>query len=126
MHASGLSVRTCLFLAAAWLLQAGPVAADNGRRIIVVTVPVPILNPSPPRVVPAQPALQWEPPPALGPIPGARSPTARCFAGSDVCPLPNPDRVGEPCTCLIAGANHEGRALIPPSRDVTGRPLAAD
>ena len=43
---------------------------------------------------PAQPPLQWAPPPAMGLTPGLRSPTARCYAGADVCPLAQPEHVG--------------------------------
>ncbi len=59
----------------------------------------------------------------MGAIPGLRSPTARCYAGGRDCPLEQPDRVGEPCSC---GGALLGRALIPPSHDITGKPVQFD
>src|SRR3954466_9233296 len=70
----------------------------------------------PPVYLPQPPALtvpNWMPPlPAPGPsIP---PPPRRCYAGTQVCALeqPNPDT----CTCQPAFGSVAGRALIPPSR----------
>jgi len=48
-------------------------------------------------------AMQWAPPPAMGLTPGLRSPTALCYAGANVCPLTQPEHIGEPCTCGTGG-----------------------
>jgi hypothetical protein len=60
--------------------------------------------------------------PCAGPDPGIPSPTARCYAGNNVCPLTQADNVGQSCTC----GTTMGRALIPPSHDISGRPLSAN
>ncbi len=115
-------IRCCLLIVAAVVLQPDRGIADN-RHFFVVITPPPRPQPSPQPSFPVQPPLQWAPPLALGRTPGVRSPTARCYAGTQVCPLPDPGRVGEPCSCATEGATQLGRALIPPSYDIAGRPL---
>lgn len=104
-----VAVSLLVAAAAAW-----PMPAMPDRPVVVFITPRPPPPPVPQHSFPAQPPLQWAPPPALGPIPGQRSPTARCYAGTQICPLADADRVGEPCTC---GSGVSGRALIPPSHD---------
>ena len=111
-------VRICMLIAAAtasWPVFAG---ADTGHVVVVIVPSFRPESPPPPRF-PAQPPLQWAPPPAMGLTPGLRPPTARCYAGANVCPLAQPEQAGAYCSCDAT----EGRALIPPSHDVTGRPL---
>ena len=56
-------------------------------------------------------------------MPGPRLPAARCYAKGHDCPLDQPDRLGKSCSC---GGAVLGRALIPLSRDVTGKPVQSD
>ena len=113
-----LSAKLCMLITAA--VMSWPLPAAAGWVFFVPSVRVP----DPPQATyPAQPALLWAPPPALGVHPGHRSPLARCYAGDSVCPLPNPDEVGQSCTCAPAGRRVVGRALIPPSHDFSGTVL---
>jgi len=98
-------------------------ALSDNRHVIVVITPPPRPQPSPRPSFPAQPPLQWAPPLALGAMPGPRLPAARCYAKGHDCPLDQPDRLGKSCSC---GGAVLGRALIPPSRDVTGKPVQSD
>ena len=110
-------LRFCM-LGAAMVSWPFSVDADTGRPFVVIVPPV--RPPSPPeRAIPAQPAFQWAPPFAMGLTPGLRSPTARCYAGANVCPLMQPEHIGESCTCGIEGRPLPGRALIPPSHDIS-------
>jgi hypothetical protein len=114
-----LSVRDCILIAAAMMIL-WPLSTDaNTRQVFVVIVPQARQPRPPPPIFPAQPPLQWAPPYSLGLTPGRRSPTARCYAGTQVCPLSRPEHVGEACACGITA----GRALIPPSHDIAGTPL---
>ena len=99
----------------------------DAREVSVVVVPFFLPPPSPPQ--PAfrpEPELQWSLPFAIGRMPGLRSPTARCYARATVCPLARPEQVGEACTCETASGSTTGEALIPPSHDISGRPLRTD
>ena len=119
LHGMRFCIRLCMLTAAAMASWLSSVDADTGRPLVVIVPPV--RPPSPPeRTVPAQPALQWAPPLAMGLTPGLRSPTARCYAGSNVCPLTRPEHIGESCICGTTGAPLLGRALIPPSHDIFG------
>jgi hypothetical protein len=104
-------------------VMSSPLPAAAGWVFFVPSVRAP--DP-PPATYSAQPALQWAPPPARGFQPGHRSPVARCYAGVNVCPLQQPDQVGQSCTCTSAGGRVLGRALIPPSHDVSGGALRTD
>jgi hypothetical protein len=118
LHGVCSCIRLCMLTATAMTSWLSPVDADTGRPLVVIVPPV--RPPSPPeRAVPAQPALQWAPPLAMGLTPGLRSPTARCYAGPNVCPLTQPEHIGESCTCGMEGRPLPGRALIPPSRDIS-------
>jgi hypothetical protein len=118
LHVLRFFMRLCMLTAAGTASWPVSVDADTVRPFVVIVPPV--RPPSPPeRAVPAQPALQWAPPPAMGLTPGLRSPTALCYAGANVCPLMQPDQIGEPCTCGTGGPLL-GRALIPPSHDISG------
>src|ERR1700722_18412426 len=115
-------VRVRMLVAAAmasWPLSAG---ADT-EHVVVVVIPTFRSASPPPPEFPTQPALQWAPPSAIGLTPGLRTPPARCYAGANVCPLAQPGHVGASCSCGTAAGATEGRALIPPSHDITGRPL---
>src|SRR5689334_3899316 len=114
--------RFLLLTAMAVVLQLSHATADDGHVFIVI-VPQPLPQPPPQAPSSVQPPLQWAPPLARGATPGVRSPTALCYVGTYVCPLQNPDRPGEPCSCDATGAARLGRALIPPSHDISGRPL---
>ena len=119
-------VRLCVFGVAAmtsWPLSANP---DAGRVIVVIVPPARQPSPPPPPSFPLQPPLQWAPPPALGLTPGRRSPTALCYAGTYVCPLTQPEQVGEPCLCGPPSDLLQGRALIPPSREISERQFPND
>src|ERR1700730_6769372 len=111
-----ISVRDCLLFAAAMMLWPLSTDADT-RQVFGVIVPRARRPAPPPPMFSAQPPLQWAPPYSLGLTPGRRSPTARCYAGTQVCPLSRPEHVGEACACGITA----GRALIPPSQDNLGR-----
>ncbi len=113
-----LSVRDCILIAAAMMLWPLSTDADT-RQVFVVIVPQVRQPRPPPPIFPAQPPLQWAPPYSLGLTPGRRSPSARCYAETQVCPLSQPEHVGEACTCGMT----TGRALIPPSHDIAGTPL---
>ena len=118
LHGVRFCIRLCILTAAAMASWLSPVDADTGRPLVVIVPPA--RPPSPPeRTVPAQPALQWAPPLAMGLTPGLRSPTARCYAGPNVCPLTQPEHIGESCTCGMEGRPLPGRALIPPSHDIS-------
>jgi hypothetical protein len=118
LHGVRFCIRLCMLTGAALVSWPFSVGADIGRPFVVIVPPV--RPPSPPeRTVPAQPALQWAPPLAMGLTPGLRSPTARCYAGANVCPLTQPEHIGESCTCGIEGRPLPGRALIPPSHDIS-------
>ena len=97
----------------------------HAMTVVVVLIPQARQPPSPP-VIQAPPALLWAPPPTPGLTPGTRSPAAKCYTATDVCPLAQPNRVGEACTCDTAGRQARGRALIPPSHDNSGRQLRPD
>ena len=90
-------VRICMLIAAAtasWPVLAG---ADTGHVVVVIVPSFRPESPPPPRF-PAQPPLQWAPPPAMGLTPGLRPPTARCYAGANVCPLAQPELyAARPC-----------------------------
>jgi hypothetical protein len=118
LHGVRFCIRLCILTASAMASCLSSVDADTGRPLVVIVPPV--RPPSPPkRAVPAQPALQWAPPLAMGLTPGLRSPTARCYAGSNVCPLTQPEHIGESCTCGTEDRPLPGRALIPPSHDIS-------
>jgi hypothetical protein len=111
-------LRFCMLAVAGMASWPFSVDADTHRPFVVIVPPV--RPPSPPeRAVPAQPALQWAPPPAIGLTPGLRSPTALCYAGANVCRLTQPEHIGEPSTCGTGGPL-VGRTLIPPSHDISG------
>ena len=113
-------VRVGLLIAAAmvsWPFSAG---ADTEHLVVVIVPSFRPASPMPPAFS-SQPPLQWAPPPAMGLTPGLRSPTARCYAGANVCPLAQPEHVGASCSCGTAAGTTEGRALIPPSHDIAGR-----
>jgi hypothetical protein len=93
-------------------------AVPGGRQIFVVITPPPRPQPHPHQSFPTQLPLQWTPPLALGAIPGRRLPTARCYVKGRNCPVDQPDRLGKSCTC---GDALPGHAMIPPSRDITGK-----
>ena len=103
--------------AVSWPVFAG---ADTGHVAVVIVPSFRPAGPPPPRF-PAQPPLQWAPPPEMGLTPGLRSPSARCYAGANVCPLAQPEHVGASCSCGTTTGPTAGRALIPPSHDITGR-----
>jgi len=109
-------------LVAGWVSWPNAAIPDN-RRLFVIIAPPPLPQPAPQHSFPIQPPLQWAPAPALGAIPGRRSPPARCYAGDRDCPLEQTDRVGKPCSC---GGALLGRALIPPSHDISGKPAKFD
>src|ERR1700761_7616698 len=115
-------VRVRMLVAGAMVSWSCSTAADTRPPIVVIMPPLRPPNPPPPAFS-AQPALQWASPPAMGLTPGVRPPTALCYADAHVCPLAQPERVGEPCTCGAAHGGTLGRALIPPSHDVAGRLL---
>jgi len=118
LHISRFCMRLCMLTAVGMASWPCSVGADTNRTFVVIMPPV--RPPSPPeRAVPAQPTLQWAPPPAMGLTPGLRSPTALCYAGASVCPLTQPEHIGEPCTCGTGGPLL-GRTLIPPSHDISG------
>ena len=118
LHVVRFCIRLCMLTAAAMASWPFSVDADTGRSFVVIMPPV--RPPSPPeRAVPPQPPLQWAPPPAMGLTPGLRSPKALCYAGANVCPLTQPEHIGESCTCGIEGRTLPGRALIPPSHDIS-------
>jgi hypothetical protein len=108
-------------IAAAMALWAVSANADP-KHLFVVIVPTWRPPTPPPPAIQAPAPLLWYPPPPLGLTPGTRSPNARCYVGTSVCPLARPERVGESCTC----GSIVGRALIPPSHDASGRPLRTD
>jgi hypothetical protein len=112
-----LSFRVCILIAAAMMLWPPSTDADT-RHLFLVIVPQ-ARQSTPPPIFSAQPPLQWALPYSLGLTPGRRSPTARCYAGTQVCALSRPEHVGEACACGITA----GRALIPPSHDIAGTPL---
>ena len=100
LHVLRFCMRLCMLTVAGMASWPFSVDADTGRPPPLVVIVPPVRPPSPPeRAVPAQPALQWAPPPAMGLTPGLRSPTALCYAGANVCPLTQPEHIGEPCTC---------------------------
>jgi hypothetical protein len=98
-------------------------AASGGRQVFVVITPPARPQPQPPQSFPPQLPLQWTPSPALGSIPGRRLPAARCFTKERDCPLEQLDRLGKSCSC---GDALPGRAMIPPSRDITGKRVQFD
>jgi hypothetical protein len=116
-------VKNALAALIAGATMLSPLLAEaDGRHVLVVIVP-PARQPSPPpQIFPPQPALQWAPPLPLGLTPGRRSPPPRCYADTHVCPVTRPEDVGGPCTCDTKSGPVGGRALIPPSRDVTDEP----
>ena len=120
-----VSTRLWLLLAAVLILEPNRVFADREHVIVIISPPFRASSQPQPIFLP-QPPLQWAPPVALGLTPGIRSPTARCYAELEVCPLADPQGIGEPCTCVTAGATQRGRGLIPPSRDFAGRQLKTD
>jgi hypothetical protein len=80
-------VRHCTLVAVAMMVWP-PRFADAGPPNPVVVILPPARPPSSQaRTFPAQPALQWAPPPAMGLTPGTRSPAPRCYAGPTICPL---------------------------------------
>jgi hypothetical protein len=120
LHVLRFCMRLCTLTVAVMASWPFPVDADTGRPLPLVVIMPPVRPPSPPELaVPAQPALQWAPPPAMGLTPGLRSPTALCYAGADVCPLTQPEHIGKPCTWGTGGPLL-GRTLIPPSHDISG------
>src|ERR1700739_3894655 len=72
--------------------------ADVVRADEVAVVPPPPRPPEPPPPQSEFPMLGALPF-AAGPMPGLRSPVAQCYAAATVCPLSDPDRIGEPCPC---------------------------
>ena len=102
-----------------------PLSADADARHLFVVIMPPARQPSPPPPpsFSSQAPLQWAPPLSLGLTPGRRSPTALCYADTYVCPLTQPERVGETCTCGTPSGLLQGRALIPPSRDIGAQPI---
>ncbi len=116
-------VRLWLFSAAAIMPWPLPADADPSHLFVVIVPPARRPSPPPAPNFPPQAPLQWAPHPSQGLTPGRRSPTARCYAGAYVCPLTRPEHVGQPCTCGTPSGTLQGRALIPPSRDISGRPL---
>jgi hypothetical protein len=114
-------VRVRMLVAGAMVSWACSAAADT-RPPVVVIMPPPRPSSPPPAAFSAQPALQWAPRPAVGLTPGVRSPTPLCYADAHVCPLAQPEHVGESCICGAVPGGTVGRALIPPSHDVAGRP----
>jgi hypothetical protein len=118
LHILRFCMRFCMLTAVGMVSWPCSVDADTGRSFVVIMPPM--RPPSPPeRAVPAQPTLQSAPPAAMGLTPGLRSPTALCYAGANVCPLTQPEHIGEPCTCGTGGPLL-GRTLIPPSHDISG------
>ena len=118
LHVLRFSIRLCMLTVAAMASWPFSVDADTKRPFVVIVPPMRPPSPAE-RAVPAQPALQWAPPPAMGLTPGLRSPTALCYAGANVCPLTQPEHIGGACTCGTAGGPIPGRALIPPSYDIS-------
>ena len=114
---SNLWVRVCVLVAPTMLSWPLSATADTGHSFVVIVPSFRPPNPPPP-AFPAQPAWQWAPTPPLGLTPGIPSPTARCYARTDVCPLTQADNIGQSCTC----GTTTGHALIPPSHDISGRP----
>jgi hypothetical protein len=91
--------------------------------VILLIVPQPRII-APPVYRPQPPALtvpNWMPPlPAPGPsIP---PPPRRCYAGTRVCALEQPNTPTNTCTCRTAFGSAAGRALIPPSRHFGPQP----
>ena len=113
---SNLWVRVCVLVAPTMLSWPLSATADTGHSFVVIVPSFRPPNPPSP-ALPAQPAWQWAPPPPLGLTPGIPSPTARCYARTNVCPLTPADNLGQSCTC----GTTTGRALIPPSHDISGR-----
>jgi hypothetical protein len=115
-------VRLCTLVAVA-MMAWPPRFADAGPPNPVVVILPPARPPSSQaRTFPAQPALQWAPPPAMGLTPGTRSPAPRCYAGPTICPLDRPEQLGKGCTYNTGNGVKTGRALIPPTHDIAGDP----
>jgi len=114
-------LRVCLLVVAASAVGLPRTAMADPRPLLVVIVP-PARVPEPQPPPQAPPQKLWLPEVARGPLPGSPSPVARCYAATAVCPLDRPEQVGQACTCTAPGGATSGRALIPPSRDMTGRP----
>jgi len=114
---SNLWVRVCVLVAATMLSWPLSATAETGHSFVVIVPSFRPPNPPPPSAL-AQPAWQWAPPPPLGLTPGIPSPAARCYARTDVCPLTPAGNIGQSCNC----GTTTGRALIPPSHDILGRP----
>ena len=117
-------LRLCLLITAATASGLPVPATADPRRGIVVIMPPARLQGPPPPASEAPPPKLWLPPAALGPVPGAPSPAPRCYAGTSVCSLARPEQVGQACTCTTPPwGPTTGRALIPPSHDITGHPV---
>ena len=110
----------CLLIAAATAsVPSVPAVADPRHVFVVIMPPARVPAPPPPASQDLPPKL-WLPPAAMGPMPGAPSPAALCYAGANVCPLARPGQAGQAWTCTAPGGPMTGRALIPPSHDVIG------
>lgn len=97
--------------------------AQGRGGIILLIVPQPQII-VPPAYRPPPPALttpDWMPP-LPGPGPSIPPPPRRCYAGTLVCDLEQPDTFTDTCTCQTASGKVTGRALIPPSRHFGPRP----
>jgi hypothetical protein len=103
----------------AGIIALPPAPAAYAWGAVIIFVPL-FRPPAPPPVRPQPPTLVWPMPRALpsSPFPQRPPPSARCYAGSTVCPLEQFEVPGQSCSCPVGDERAKGQVLIPPSREI--------